>query len=93
MVICVYARRNYLNNEDRFFIPILAIFDLVACIVNCSEAIFGNTVPVKYNSDITCKLFWFLGMIFFAFFRIDSHANRDTKILEVVQASSKTNDP
>ena len=64
VVICVYARRNYLNNEDRFFIPILAIFDLVACIVNCSEAIFGNTAPVKYNSDITCKLFWFLGMIF-----------------------------
>ena len=49
VVICVYARRNYLNNEDRFFIPILAIFDLVACIVNCSEAIFGNTVPVKYK--------------------------------------------
>ena len=64
VVICVYARRNNLNNEDRFFIPILAIIDLVACIVNCSEDIVSNVLPVKYNSDITCKLFKFLGLIF-----------------------------
>ena len=64
VVICVYARRNNLNNEDRFFIPILAIIDLVACIVNCTEGIFSNIVPVKYTSDITCKILWFLGLIF-----------------------------
>ena len=28
LVVCVYAKRKHLNNEVRFFIPILAIIDL-----------------------------------------------------------------
>ena len=62
VVICVYARRNSLNNEDRFFIPILAIIDLVSCIVNCSFSISVNSLPVKYDSDFACKFMWFLAM-------------------------------
>ena len=62
VVICVYARRNSLNNEDRFFIPILAIIDLVSCIVNCSFSISINSLPVKYDSDFACKFMWFLAM-------------------------------
>ena len=38
-VIIVYRTRKQLNNEDRFFIPILAIIDLIAGILNCSFSI------------------------------------------------------
>ena len=62
LIICTYAKRLRLNNEDRFFIPILAIIDLVACIVNCSFSMSINLLPVKYNSDIACKIMWFLAM-------------------------------
>ena len=61
-VILVYRASKRLNNEDRFFIPILAIIDLIACIVTCSFAMSINILPVKYNSDIACKILWFLGM-------------------------------
>ena len=60
--ILVYRARKRLNNEDRFFIPILTIIDLIACIVTCSFAMSINILPVKYNSDIACKILWFLGM-------------------------------
>lgn len=62
VVICVYTRRISLNNEDRFFIPILAIIDLVSCIVNCSFSMSINLLPVKYDSDFACKFMWFLAM-------------------------------
>ena len=62
VVLYVYAARKRLNNEDRFFIPILAIIDLIACMVNCSFSISINMLPVKYDSDIACKFIWFLAM-------------------------------
>ena len=62
LIICTYAKRPRLNNEDRFFIPILAIIDLTACIMNCSFSMSINLLPVKYNSDIACKIMWFLAM-------------------------------
>ena len=63
LIICTYVKRPRLNNEDRFFIPVLAIIDLVACIVNCSFSMSINLLPVKYNSDIACKFMWFLAML------------------------------
>ena len=62
LVLYVYAKRKRLNNEDRFFIPILAIIDLIACIVNCSFSMSINILPVKFDSDIACKFMWFLAM-------------------------------
>lgn len=62
LVVSVYVKRKHLNNEDRFFIPILAIIDLVACIVNCSFSMSINLLPVKYDSDFACKFMWFLAM-------------------------------
>lgn len=62
LVLCVYGKRRRLNNEDRFFIPILAIIDLVACIVNCSFSMSINLLPVKYDNDFACKFMWFLAM-------------------------------
>lgn len=62
VVLFVYVARKRLNNEDRFFIPILAIIDLIACMVNCSFSISINMLPVKYDSDIACKFMWFLAM-------------------------------
>ena len=61
-VIIVYRTRKQLNKEDRLFIPILAIIDLIAGILNCSFSISINFLPVKYNSDIACKIMWFLSM-------------------------------
>ena len=61
-VLFVYGKRKRLNNEDRFFIPRLAIIDLVACIVNCSFSMSINLLPVKYDSDFACKFMWFLAM-------------------------------
>ena len=62
LVIYVYMARRRLNNEDRFFIPVLAVIDLIACIVNCSFSMSINFLPVKYDSDIACKFMWFLAM-------------------------------
>ena len=60
-VLYVYTRKIY--SEARFFIPVLAVLDLIGVIVNCSFSMSINILPVMFDSDIACKVMWFLAML------------------------------
>lgn len=61
-VIYIHTVRLKQNKEDRFFITVLAIVDLVSCVVSTSFSFSINTLPVKYNNDRACKVMFFLNM-------------------------------
>lgn len=62
-VMCVYALRFKKKSEDRFFIPYLAVIDLIAGTVCSSFGIWVNQHAVNFTSDIVCKLFWMLSLL------------------------------
>lgn len=45
---------------ERYFIPLLAIVDLVECFVSCPFYIMDNTFYFNHPSDIVCKILTFL---------------------------------
>ncbi|CAG2247737.1 unnamed protein product [Mytilus edulis] len=45
---------------ERYFIPLLAIVDLVACLTSASFYIMDNTFFYNYPNDIVCRLLTFL---------------------------------
>ena len=64
-IVCfVYQTRIKTDRESRFFIPILAIIDTLACIANgvlqVSDAII--VIVSQADIDIVCKLAWFFGL-------------------------------
>ena len=63
LVLLVYIKRSGLRNEDRFFIPILALFDLFTCVVNSSFSLSINVLPVKFYSDQACKIMWYFATL------------------------------
>lgn len=63
VVLFIYQRKFQTSTEGRFFIPILAVADLVACVVNCACHLSETMHPVMYYSDIGCKINRYLCMI------------------------------
>ena len=62
-IVCfVYQTRIKTDSESRFFIPILAIIDILACIANCSLQMSDVIIGIVSDSDICCKLMWFFGL-------------------------------
>lgn len=59
LVIFIYNYKLSKKKDDRYFIPILAANDLVACIVGASYALSLNLLPVKFTNDILCKVLWY----------------------------------
>ncbi|XP_048755894.1 QRFP-like peptide receptor [Ostrea edulis] len=59
-VIYVYAFKMRRCREDRFFIPALAVTDLLATIVTCLYHSIKTLAVKKVNSDILCKVPLFL---------------------------------
>lgn len=59
-VLYIYLVRIY--SESRFFIPVLSTMDLLGVIVNCSFSMSINLLPVRFDSDIACKVIWFFAM-------------------------------
>ena len=59
-VLYIYLKRFQTYSEGRYFIPILAAIDMIACIINCSGMMCENMFPLTYSSDIGCKLERFL---------------------------------
>ena len=62
-VLYIYFVRFKSYSEGRYFIVILAVTDLVACIVNCACHLSETMLPVMYFSDIGCKIERYLCMI------------------------------
>ncbi|XP_033735870.1 orexin receptor type 1-like [Pecten maximus] len=58
LVIIVYTLRFRDKSEDRFFIPYLAVIDLIACLVCSSFGIAVNQYAVTFTNDPACKAFW-----------------------------------
>ena len=56
VVLFIYHGKFKTYTEWRFFIPILALADLIACVVNCACHLSETMYPVMYNSDIGCKI-------------------------------------
>ena len=59
-VLYIYIARIY--SESRFFIPVLSVMDLAGVIINCSFSMSINLLPVRFDSDVACKVMWFLAM-------------------------------
>lgn len=55
LVMYIYFLRFKIYSESRFFIPALAVIDMIACIVNCAGNLSEVTRPIMYVQDIGCK--------------------------------------
>ena len=63
LVIIVYWCRKHID-EDRFYIPILSVADLLTCLVAAGGGIHANINPVLFVSNVGCKLVAFFSMLF-----------------------------
>ncbi|XP_033745146.1 C5a anaphylatoxin chemotactic receptor 1-like [Pecten maximus] len=62
IVIYIHTVRLQNSWEERFFIPVLAVIDLISCVVSTSFSFSINMLPVKYSNDSACKVMFFLNM-------------------------------
>ncbi|XP_076095529.1 uncharacterized protein LOC143066501 [Mytilus galloprovincialis] len=59
-VILVYVFKMKVKRDDRFFIPVLASVDFIACLIGASFAFTWNIIPVKFSNGIVCEALWFV---------------------------------
>ncbi|XP_062603221.1 uncharacterized protein LOC134264996 [Saccostrea cucullata] len=59
LVISMYRFKMRGQNEDRFFIPVLAVVDLTGCLTSTSLSLTRNLFPVMFPSEVLCKLLFF----------------------------------
>lgn len=59
VVIVVYCFKMKKRRDDRFFIPYLAVVDLLACTTRSSFELAMNLLPVNFRGSILCKALWF----------------------------------
>ena len=62
IVLFIYLKKFKANSDGRFFIPVLAVIDMIACILNSTFHVSETLLPVMFESDIRCKIAWFSGM-------------------------------
>lgn len=64
LVVFIYVFRWEAPPTDRFFVPILALLDMGACLVSASVGIYAHMNIVRFQSDALCKIVAFLGIFF-----------------------------
>ncbi|OWF36800.1 Orexin receptor type 2 [Mizuhopecten yessoensis] len=69
-VMYIYWSGKKPSGEDRFFIPFLALFDLCASAVCSGSEIITEVNPLRFDSDIVCKMMAFSSI---AFVTMSSH--------------------
>lgn len=69
-VMYVYWIGNKVSNEERFFIPILALCDFCASVVCAGAEIVTEVNPLRFDSDVECKLLAYFSI---AFVTMSSH--------------------
>ena len=67
MVLFVYLGKFKTYSEGRFFVPVVAVTDILSCIVNCCGHASETLLPIIYKIDIACKIERYLRMITTAF--------------------------
>lgn len=60
-VIYIYLKRMK-QKKNRYYIPYLALVDLIAAVSGCVFSILQDLVSVKFPGFGVCQIFWFLGM-------------------------------
>ncbi|CAG2252326.1 unnamed protein product [Mytilus edulis] len=58
LVMIVYKYKMKQNVDDRYFIPWLALLDLLACTFRCSFEFARKMNPVDFRGSMLCKLCW-----------------------------------
>ncbi|CAC5396151.1 unnamed protein product [Mytilus coruscus] len=53
-VILVYVFKMKVKRDDRFFIPMLASVDFIACLIGASYAFAWNILPVNFKNEFAC---------------------------------------
>ena len=61
-VLYIYMRKFRVYSSGRFFIPVLALSDMLAGVANSASFLSETLLPVTFNSDIGCKILWFCCM-------------------------------
>ncbi|XP_062587805.1 cholecystokinin receptor type A-like [Saccostrea cucullata] len=59
VVILTYLVKMRDNLEQRFFIPHLAVMDLLACASAAILCLLSNFYPLRFPSDSLCRFFWY----------------------------------
>lgn len=59
LVILVYVFRMKKKKDDRYFIPYLAVVDLLACVCRSCLELAMNLNPVRFRGRALCKIVWF----------------------------------
>ncbi|CAG2229608.1 CCKAR [Mytilus edulis] len=54
----VYSFKLKSKTDDRYFIPCLALMDMIACVIGASFSIAVNTNQFTFRSNSICKLMW-----------------------------------
>ncbi|XP_078321456.1 uncharacterized protein LOC144621683 [Crassostrea virginica] len=57
LVYCLCVKRRH----NRYYIPFLALVDLLSCLMNSSWEIMFDMQPLTYNDNLGCKWIRFLG--------------------------------
>ena len=67
LVLFVYLRKFKTYSEGRFFVPVLAVTDMLSCVVSSCGQASETLIPIIYKIDIACKIERYLRMITTAF--------------------------
>jgi len=60
-VIFIYQFRFKDNVKERYFIPHLAVVDMLSCVLNVCTCLPIDILPANYNNDAACAFMWFAG--------------------------------
>ena len=63
VVLYVYKLKINGHKTDRYFIPFLALADLLTSVVCGSMSISENLMQAKFNNTYLCKSFWFFAAL------------------------------
>ncbi|XP_060079507.1 neuropeptide FF receptor 1-like [Ylistrum balloti] len=66
IVIYIYKFRFRHTKDGRFFIPYLAVIDMLACVSSCISSLFINYYPVQYTNNALCKCSYTVSYFFSA---------------------------
>ncbi|CAG2241469.1 CCKAR [Mytilus edulis] len=61
VIICYFFRIE--KSGERYFIPVLAVVDLVACITSSIFYVMDNTFFFNYPNDLMCRILTFLQLL------------------------------
>ncbi|XP_060064852.1 neuropeptide FF receptor 2-like [Ylistrum balloti] len=59
IVIYIYSFRLRVKLDDKFFILVLAVMDVIVCVTGPTFCLMRNIFPVYMDMDLVCKMSWF----------------------------------